>query len=323
MHIVLLILKILLIIVLSIIGLVLLLALLVLFAPVRYKMYVRKQDDIWAKLTARWLGFVLCFKLVYDQGEGLNYRLRLFGGTLFGSEKKEPRRGKKSARPADDYDDNSIEAGNLDTDIDNTDIDNTANNIEDIENTTEEDLEFERNFPSADSEDREFLLEDKEFEKKTEGIFGKIGRKIDSLCKHIADKYKNISEKVSGLKKKKDGYTKLVNNVRTKEAIRVAKAQLIAVLKHLKPTKVKGQLVYGTGDPATTGQHLGYMSVLFPLYCDHIDVTPDFMEKRLEGDLFMKGRVRLITIGWYVLKVIWNKNVKITISRFKKISGGN
>ena len=308
----------LLIIVLSIIGLVLLLALLVLFAPVRYKMYVRKQDDIWAKLTARWLGFVLCFKLVYDQGEGLNYRLRLFGGTLFGSEKKEPRRGKKSARPADDYDDNS-----LDTDIDNTDIDNTANNIEDIENTTEGDLEFERNFPSADSEDREFLLEDKEFEKKTEGIFGKIGRKIDSLCKHIADKYKNISEKVSGLKKKKDGYTKLVNNVRTKEAFRVAKVQLIALLKHLKPSVLKGQITYGTGDPASTGQNLGYMSVLFPLYYDHIDITPDFENEILEGDFMMKGRIIVWSVGWCVLKVIWNKNVKITISRFKKISGGN
>lgn len=318
MHIVLLILKILLIIVLSIIGLVLLLALLVLFAHVRYKMYVRKQDDIWAKLTARWLGFVLCFKLVYDQGEGLNYRLRLFGGTLFGSEKKEPRRGKKSARPADDYDDNSIEAGNLDTDIDNT-----ANNIEDIENTTEEDLEFERDFPSADSEDREFLLEDKEFEKKTEGIFGKIGRKIDSLCKHIADKYKNISEKVSGLKKKKDGYTKLVNNVRTKEAFRVAKVQLIALLKHLKPSVLKGQITYGTGDPASTGQNLGYMSVLFPLYYDHIDITPDFENEILEGDFVMKGWIMVWSVVWCVLKVIWNKNVKITISRFKKISGGN
>ncbi len=318
MHIVLLILKILLIIVLSIIGLVLLLALLVLFAPVRYKMYVRKQDDIWAKLTARWLGFVLCFKLVYDQGEGLNYRLRLFGGTLFGSEKKESRRGKKSGRPADDYDDNSIEAGNSDTDIDNT-----ANNIEDIENTTEEDLEFERDFPSADSEDREFLLEDKEFEKKTEGIFGKIGRKMDSLCKHIADKYKNISEKVSGLKKKKDGYTKLVNNVRTKEAFRVTKVQLIALLKHLKPSVLKGQITYGTGDPASTGQNLGYMSVLFPLYYDHIDITPDFENEILEGDLMMKGRIMVWSVGWCVFKVIWNKNVKITISRFKKISGGN
>ena len=302
----------------NITGLVLLLALLVLFAPVRYKMYVRKQDDIWAKLTARWLGFVLCFKLVYDQGEGLNYRLRLFGGTLFGSEKKEPRRGKKSGRPADDYDDNSIEAGNLDTDIDNT-----ANNIEDIENTTEEDLEFERDFPSADSEDRAFLLEDKEFEKKTEGIFGKIGRKIDSLCKHIADKYKNISEKVSGLKKKKDGYTKLVNNVRTKEAFRVAKVQLIALLKHLKPSVLKGQITYGTGDPASTGQNLGYMSVLFPLYYDHIDITPDFENEILEGDFMMKGWIMVWSVGWCVLKVIWNKNVKITISRFKKISGGN
>ena len=318
MHIVLLILKILLIIVLSIIGLVLLLALLVLFAPVRYKMYVRKQDDIWAKLTARWLGFVLCFKLVYDQGDGLDYKLRLFGGTLFGSEKKESRREKKSGRPADDYDDNSIEVGNLDTDIDNT-----ANNIEDIENATEEDLEFERDFPSADSEDREFLLEDKEFEEKTEGIFGKIGRKIDSLCRHIADKYKNISEKVSGLKKKKDGYTKLVNNVRTKEAFRVAKVQLIALLKHLKPSVLKGQITYGTGDPASTGQNLGYMSVLFPLYYDHIDITPDFENEILEGDLMMKGWIMVWSVGWCVLKVIWNKNVKITISRFKKISGGN
>ena len=44
---------------------------------------------------------------------------------------------------------------------------------------------------------------------------------------------------------------------------------------------------------------------------------------RLEGDLFMKGRIRLGTIGWSVLKVIWNKNVKITIARLKKISGGN
>ena len=56
---------------------------------------------------------------------------------------------------------------------------------------------------------------------------------------------------------------------------------------------------------------------------DNIDITPDFSEARLEGDLFMKGRIRLGTIGWSVLKVIWNKNVKITIARLKKISGGN
>lgn len=298
MHIVLLILKILLIIVLSLIGLVVLLALLVLFAPVRYKLYARKQEDIWAKFTATWLGFVLCFKLVYDQKDGLDYRLRLFGGTLFGSEKNK--------------NDNGI-------DKEESVVHETVQET----GSDEEETSFEQEFPSADSEDREFLLEDKEFEHETEGILGRIGRRFDAVCKSIADRYKSISEKIAGLKKKKDGYTKLVNNVRTKEAIRVVKVQLMALLKHLKPSKLKGQIIYGTGDPASTGQQLGYMSVLFPLYYDHIDITPDFEQKRLEGDLMVKGRIRIWTVGWCVLKVIWNKNVKITISRFKKISGGN
>ena len=76
MHILLLILKILLIIVLSVIGLAVLLVLLVLIAPVRYRIYVKKYDDIFAKFTARWLGVVLCFKAVYDT-EGLDYRQKM------------------------------------------------------------------------------------------------------------------------------------------------------------------------------------------------------------------------------------------------------
>ena len=46
MHIVWLILKILLIVILSLVGLVVLLALLVLFAPVRYRAYVEKDDGL-------------------------------------------------------------------------------------------------------------------------------------------------------------------------------------------------------------------------------------------------------------------------------------
>ena len=166
---------------------------------------------------------------------------------------------------------------------------------------------------------RQFLLEDSEFEEPVLGPLIRLGRRIDSMAKTVVSKFKDLSEKFASLKKKKDGYTKLVHNVRTKEAMRVFKVELIKVLKHLKPTKLKGQIIYGADDPATTGERLGYMSLLFPLYYDNIDITPDFSEARLEGDLFMKGRIRLGTIGWSVLKVIWNKNVKITIARLKKI----
>ena len=298
MHIVWLILKILLIVILSLVGLVVLLALLVLFAPVRYRAYVKKDDDIFAKLSARWLGFVLCFKVLYDS-DGLRYRLRLFGGTIMGSE--------KSAIPESEEEVYS-EPG----EYSRAETEEEASDSPGYED-----------YPSVEPEDRQFLLEDSEFEEPVLGPLIRLGRRIDSMAKTVVSKFKDLSEKFASLKKKKDGYTKLVHNVRTKEAMRVFKVELIKVLKHLKPTKLKGQIIYGADDPATTGERLGYMSLLFPLYYDNIDITPDFSEARLEGDLFMKGRIRLGTIGWSVLKVIWNKNVKITIARLKKISGGN
>ena len=327
MHIVLLILKILLIILLSLIGLVILLALLVLFAPVRYKLYARKNDDIWAKMTARWLGFVLCFKLTYDQNNGIVYRLRLFGGTLFGSDKTPNLRHEKNS---DELENDDATDGQIDAFVDDQ-TESAKNTTQNSDAGNGSDRVLTEEFPSADPEDSEFLLEDKEFEQRAESgreklrenIFERIGRKIDSIFKKIAEKYRSAAEKFASLKKKKDGYTKLMNNVRTKEALRVAKTELMALLRHLKPSKLKGQLTYGTGDPASTGQHLGIMSAFFPLYYDNIDITPDFENKILEGDIMIKGRIRLWSVGWCALKVIWNKNVKITISRFKKISGGN
>lgn len=331
MHIVLLILKLLLIILLSLIGLVILLALLVLFAPIRYKLYARKKDDIWAKMTARWLGFVLCFKLTYDQDNGMVYRLRLFGGTLFGSDKPPSFRRKKNS---DELENDDATCGQTDPSVDDqtrTTQNTSQNTIQNNDVGDDPGQVLTESFPSADPEDSEFLLEDKEFEQRTEGdgenlrenIWGRIGRKIDSIFKKIAEKYRSAAEKIASLKKKKDGYTKLMNNVRTKEALRVVKTELMALLRHLKPSKLKGQLTYGTGDPASTGQHLGIMSAFFPLYYDNIDITPDFENKILEGDIMIKGSIRLWSVGWCALKVMWNKNVKITISRFKKISGGN
>lgn len=311
MHIFLMILKILLIVVLSVLGLVIALALLVLLAPVRYKTYAQKQESVLAKVSAVWLGFVVCFKASYDD-DGLVYRLRLLGGSIIDSEKagddeadgadtvEEPHKkrfGKKSfsKKTKDDSGDSGVTAA-------------------DEDDGTE--------FYSLDGEDADFYADDSEFETKPEGAFARLGKRLDATAKGVISKIKGISEKLNGLKKKKAGYTKLYNNVRTKEAVRVVKKQLLRLLKHLKPTKLKGRLLYGAGDPADTGKQLGYMSVLFPLYYDHIDITPDFEEKVLEGDLFIKGRVRLWTVAWCALKIIINKNCRITYKRFKKISGG-
>ena len=79
--------------------------------------------------------------------------------------------------------------------------------------------------------------------------------------------------------------------------------------------------MYGTGDPATTGEHLGLMSVAYPLYYDKIDVTPDFSKKILEGNLYAKGRIRLGKILVVAVRVMFNKNCRAALSDFKRISG--
>lgn len=331
MHIFLLILKILLIVVLSVLGLVIALALLVLLAPVRYKAYAQKQESVLAKVSATWLGFVVCFKASYDD-EGLVYRLRLFGGSIIDSEKS----GKIDEENEPDIEE-AAEESEVQDGAEETEEPGVQGGAEDIEEPEEQDSAEEEEKPeeqhsadetdapefySLDGDDADFYTDESEFEIKPEGVFARLGKKIDAAAKGVSSRIKSISEKLSGLKKKKAGYTKLYNNARTKEAVKVVKKQLIRLLKHLKPTKVRGRVRYGSGDPADTGKHLGYMSVLFPLYGDNIDITPDFEEKVLEGDLFIKGRIRLIKVVRCGLGIIINKNCRITYKRFKKISGG-
>ena len=62
------------------------------------------------------------------------------------------------------------------------------------------------------------------------------------------------------------------------------------LLKYLAPKKVRGTFAFGTGDPSSTGLVTGLIS-LFPIaYQEGVYVTPDFEEKRLAADFFVKSR---------------------------------
>jgi hypothetical protein len=293
---------------------------------IRYKAYGVKEEEIRAKLTASWLGFVLCFKAVYDSG-GLSYRLRLFGGTIKSNEES----SKNAENLVEDKtaSEDEFDSG-TDFDLDSknvTDDEIALNNEFSDEDFSKEGTRDEKNKSrvnfrrksKTEESGEEFFNDESEFQPKKTGIITKIGKILDGIVNKLISKVKAISEKWSALKRKKDAYTKLWNNKRTKEAVKYMKAQLIILLKHIKPRRWKGKLTYGTGDPATCGQHLGYMSILFPVYGDNFDITPNFNEKICEGDIFMKGRIRLWTVGICILKVLLNKNCKITIDRFKRI----
>ncbi|MGN0394631.1 MAG: DUF2953 domain-containing protein [Coprococcus sp.] len=303
LHVLLLILKILLITVLVLLGIALLLLLLVLFVPVRYRLYADKHESVLARIKISFMGFVLCFKAVYD-ADGFNYKLKLFGGTLMTNQDS----------ITDDDDGNNIQ-----------EKEPKSKNIQRIEKKKDYvDTAFERDisYDELEQEDEEFLSDNSDFEEEKQGIFKKIGMFMDKLISGIKDKVSAMLTKVRNMKDKLEEYKRFVRRDETQGAIAAVKKGLLKLLKHLKPTYIKGELIYGAGNPASTGQQLGYMSVLFPLYYNKIDITPDFSQKVLMGYISLKGRIRLINLIAYGLQVLLNKNMMVTIKRLKKMSGG-
>lgn len=322
LHILLLILKILLITVLVLIGLAVLLLIIILCVPVRYRVYAQKYESILAKVKVSFLGFVLCFKGIYDEN-GFNYKLKTFGGTLMESDNgisdntdgnnnqvDEPKEKKHKKRKKDS---NSA----LDDNTDSLEL----HKEDDATMTGALDNEFDEHVVSdnIDTADKEFLLNDSDFKADKPGLFTRIGAFIDKAVKGIKDKASSIATKFGKLKDKAETYKKFLDKTETKASIQVVKKCIIRILKHIVPTRIKGSVLYGAKDPATTGQHLAYLSIAFPLYCDKIDITPDFSRKVLEGNISLKGRIRIISLLSYALKVLLNKNIRITIKRFKSL----
>ena len=344
LHIFLLILKILLITVLILIGLVLVLLLLLLFVPVRYRFYAEKHDNFICKLKASWLGFVFCFKANYDEN-GFVYWLRSFGGTLVSNE--------------DGFSEESQEETDTETEVAESEKETRmrekaevreAKKLKKQEKREQAEVEKAKKTEKQEAEDaesdqqdglsdqmlqdadldredrdanREFAEAHSEFQKSPETIFTRIGKKFDRFVIAVKDKIEAVVRKLHHMKDKAEQYKKFVRAGTTKQAFQVLKRNVILLLKHLNPTKIKGQVTYGSGDPASTGKQLGYLSLILPLYYNKIDITPDFSKKILEGDIFIKGRIRVYNILYYCCKVYFNKYVKRSMAYLKKISGGN
>ena len=83
--------------------------------------------------------------------------------------------------------------------------------------------------------------------------------------------------------------------------------QLGYLLKRIKPSKIEGDVIFGTGDPASTGQAIGAIAALYGFMPEKLHITPDFEEKRYEGKIHVKGKLRLIHVVIIALKLIFDK----------------
>lgn len=153
--------------------------------------------------------------------------------------------------------------------------------------------------------------------KKNPGIIACLKKRIHSLTDKIKSIIKKTKRKIRAvirskdkLKKKIDDIKMIINDEANKEMVRLLYSQLKALFKEIMPVKYKINIHYGSDDPYRTGQLLMYISVFYGLSGINMNITPDFNEKILEGDIYIKGRVRICKLLMIVFRVYRNKRFR-------------
>lgn len=299
-HILLLILKIIGITILAVLGLILLVLALVLFVPVFYRVKIihnPRQTKVSAKVSFLWPVVSVAVQYL----KKLSYTVRIFGIPILDSEKpkKEKVKKPKQHKPKKQK---KVPAEKEDT-------------PEDIFAP----LENPGSLPKDEQEEpaQEVLQQTKEEPKKEKkpGLFAKIKAKIQKLRETI----RKIVAKIKKLAHQKDEVLRILGKTETKTAIKFAWGKLGRLLKHILPRKAKGYVAYGADNPATTGQVLGILSVVYARTGQLLEIRPNFTEKQLETDVLFKGRIQFFTLLVIAIKVALNKEIRQVIKEFKGI----
>lgn len=362
MEVLLIILKVLGITLLILLGMILLLLFLVLLVPVFYTIDAEYFGDLKAVGRARWLCFVLDFKGTYGNSKFLYY-LKSFGFTISTNdetdkhfykgleEEEEPEELVPVQLIEDDYEtflkEREVHYG-AETPIEPR----PPGKEQEKPKVREEEAgqQTPRELKEETGQQKELMQPEEtvEVQPRRTGILlrihdkvragfewvttipMRIHYKISEILSRILDFLANIKENMERQVEKKDEILNQLNEVKSlikgepfKRAFRDVKKYLLKLLKHVRPRKFQGTIRFGLADPASTGQVLGVVGMLIPLYRDHLVVAPDFEQKIFEGQLHAKGRMQVGFFLTLVARIIMNRNLMNTIRQARTIIGGN
>lgn len=161
---------------------------------------------------------------------------------------------------------------------------------------------------NAEAEDAARQAEETGTQKTDRGSSEKKARfTISGLC----DKMEKIRDNVEYYKERLTAEENRLFLKRTKERI-------YAVLKSIKPKVLTARVVCGTGSPDTTGYVCAVYGMLYPVIEDRISFTADFENKVLDGELSVKGKVRVVTLVRHGIKILLDKQLKVFLKEMKR-----
>lgn len=314
-------------ILLGILGLILLTVLTVLLVPIRYRADGVWKEEKYIRGRVTWLLHLLSIRVTYEKELLLEVRV---AGFLIYPKKERSGKRKKAASGADAEEG----VGDADADTNVLDADGAKMPSADVKTLGEsapaagttdepqtqtvaeasEPQSADPNEASASEADAQATDSDAAPEHPAGSFFEKLSGKLSQ----VTDRLRGMQQKTDRLKQQTAYYKRIWDQPQTRQAIRVGFYELGEIIRHVLPRKLEVFGIVGTGDPASTGQIMAIQGMLYPWHKGNIRLEPDFEEKYIEGELHLKGRIRLGTLGICGLRILLNKNVRRLIRILRK-----
>lgn len=285
-------------------------ALAILFAAVRYCGKI-SFDDKKAQISIRWLGVVLRVPILITEKD-LQWKVRVFGVPILrsdGAHKK--RRSKKSSAPKAQKRkaEKAAETVRKTQEPSKQEKKALSVNLEKSPTAPEQEKQIAPKQATDQREERSAFRQADEREKKPRGI------------RQLFLWFQNVIKIVRKIKKKVHSVQDLVDILRSdagKAFICIVKENVIHLWKQIHPRRMRGKVIFGTGDPCSTGELLGVFALFYAWYGNGVQIIPDFEQKRIEGNVSFRGRIRMITLICIAWRIIKNKDGRKLLHEWEK-----
>lgn len=288
LHLIVLILKITGTLVFAVLGLLLLGILIIISVPIRYQLKGSLLDTLRGSAKVTWLLHILSVKAVYDQK--FVFTVRFFGYRLF-----KPKRRRVEAE--EEFE--PLTAQEL---TNTTDCKEAAKEPKPAKQRTYVKREYRP--PEKKS---------KQYHNKKNGL--DVGRWYTRLLTKWKQIVNRICDRLQALKRSKDTVMDWIHDEANQRMVKLILKQVKKLLRHILPQKLRGRIKFGFDDPYLTGQVLSFLSLIHPFYYRQLQLEPVFDQVVLEGEFYLKGRIRLGTLLFCVVRVYLNKNFRVMLKK--------
>lgn len=290
------------------------LVLLIVFLPICYRVEgdFQEKNEIRGRLS--WLFFIRVKFLT--EGKKISVWLSILGfkKVLYPAEEKAARKAKKQRR--------SKKRTQKHTTPEEQDTVNTGfeDEVEEHDGLTVDDDSASiqtAELLSSSATDKSYTTADETF---TDSDFSKKKSLPKFRPWHMIKTWiQKIKKFILSLKENFSNIKKEVSDETNKNAVSHIFKELKTLLHHIGPRRGKAQLSYSTGDPATTGELTGVLSIMPLFYKKGIHVVPDFTSDRfyIQGNFRVNGHFQVFHLLGIFIRVYRDKDLRKLMQKFK------